>query len=148
MMKKEPCFSRLAGDGIAARRGVEEFCQDFGFRGIADQIGLRNRTSAENWLLRILLNLLKDEVLEPVDPWGQEEPECGEAGPGLERDRDRILEVLGELPSEDRQYLQSHYVEENSFEQIGRCLGIDPEDARRRTREAGRRFLGRYRNAI
>jgi RNA polymerase sigma-70 factor (ECF subfamily) len=133
---------------------AEEITQETFVRACRQSGRLRDRNAARVWLLRIAVNLWRDQVRRekrrgeptelPLD--GQQ---CTKMLPEQEltdqEDVQRALEAMDLLPSRQREVLYLHACEELSLAEIAKVLEISPEAVKASlslARKKMRRWLG------
>ncbi len=131
---------QMIGDAELA----EDCAQEAFIEGFRSLNNLRDPSSLRSWLFGILRNRcrkalsrrrlrtmpLEDETDIPAEP--REAPE----GP----DRERLLELLGELPDSYREVLAARYLADMEYEEIAEALGTSVNNVRVRCCRARERL--------
>ena len=118
----------------------EDFCQEILVRSLEHQHSFRGQTTAElaGWVRAIgrqlMINLLRRSreqrqlslQLELVDPQAIPPSEQIAAAEDWNRKLSWLMQVLRELPTEERDLLIRHYYRRETFADIARQLGVPP----------------------
>lgn len=144
---------RTALAGLRSRQEAEEVVQDTMVAAFHELDRFRGASSFRTWLLAIAWNRARDRR-RLVNRWvrvfvsrdGKGRPEPPAAGPSHEdvlidaESHEAVRKLLGTLPAKYRDALLLSAFTEQTFDQIGRLLGVPVGTAKWRAME-GRRLL-------